>query len=224
VTDHDAHAWVEAWFPGYGWLPFDPTPGRGSLTASYSASSTGFNAGDAADGFVNPGGAQAQGGGAAQLLLLERERLLAQRQAQAAQQDDGRSAIWVVLLLAVAAVAAIAAAKLVRRRARYLTRDPRRLAGAARSELADFLADQGIDLAPNATPGELRQLVHLEFGRDAGPFARALAEARFGPPEASSRAATSLRRELRTLLRLLRQSLGRTARLRGLVALRSLRV
>ena len=41
VTDHNAHAWVEAWFPGYGWLPFDPTPGRGSLAASYSASSTG---------------------------------------------------------------------------------------------------------------------------------------------------------------------------------------
>ena len=28
VTDRDAHAWVEAWFAGYGWLPFDPTPGR----------------------------------------------------------------------------------------------------------------------------------------------------------------------------------------------------
>ncbi len=27
VTDHDAHAWVEVWFAGYGWLPFDPTPG-----------------------------------------------------------------------------------------------------------------------------------------------------------------------------------------------------
>ena len=28
VTDRDAHAWVEAWFPGYAWLPFDATPGR----------------------------------------------------------------------------------------------------------------------------------------------------------------------------------------------------
>src|SRR6185437_1243742 len=26
VTDHEAHAWVEVWFKGYGWLPFDPTP------------------------------------------------------------------------------------------------------------------------------------------------------------------------------------------------------
>jgi transglutaminase-like putative cysteine protease len=26
VTTRDAHAWVEAWFPGYGWTTFDPTP------------------------------------------------------------------------------------------------------------------------------------------------------------------------------------------------------
>ena len=26
--DIDAHAWVEAWFPSYGWVRFDPTPGE----------------------------------------------------------------------------------------------------------------------------------------------------------------------------------------------------
>ncbi len=26
IGTSDAHAWVEAWFPGYGWLIFDPTP------------------------------------------------------------------------------------------------------------------------------------------------------------------------------------------------------
>ena len=39
VTDHDAHAWVEVWFAGYGWLTFDPTPGRGTLSASYTLAS-----------------------------------------------------------------------------------------------------------------------------------------------------------------------------------------
>jgi hypothetical protein len=26
VRDLDAHSWVEAWFPDYGWVTFDPTP------------------------------------------------------------------------------------------------------------------------------------------------------------------------------------------------------
>ena len=44
VSDRNAHTWVEVWFQGYGWLPFDPTPGRGNLSGPYSASSFSFDA------------------------------------------------------------------------------------------------------------------------------------------------------------------------------------
>jgi transglutaminase-like putative cysteine protease len=224
VTDHNAHAWVEVWFPGYGWLPFDPTPGRGSLAATYSSSSSGFNAGDAAFAF-GPRRGGADGGGADELArLLAKERLADRQQANRRAGDrGGPSTLWLLLGLVVVAGGAIGVAKLVRRRLRYLTRDPRRLAAAARRELADFLVDQGLAVSASATPAELHQLVRHELGADARPFATALAQARFGPPQASAAAAAATRRELRALLRLLRQGLGRTARLRGLVALRSLR-
>ena len=52
VSDTNAHAWVEVWFDGYGWLPFDPTPGRGRLRASYTASSLFFDADGATAAFA----------------------------------------------------------------------------------------------------------------------------------------------------------------------------
>jgi len=34
VREHDAHAWVEVWFAGHGWVPLDPTPGVDPLAAT----------------------------------------------------------------------------------------------------------------------------------------------------------------------------------------------
>jgi len=48
VSDIDAHAWVEAWFPHYGWITFDPTPpaapargGRAAITAGQALGGSG---------------------------------------------------------------------------------------------------------------------------------------------------------------------------------------
>jgi hypothetical protein len=37
VRDNNAHAWVEMWMDGFGWVKFDPTPRGDSLPASYTA-------------------------------------------------------------------------------------------------------------------------------------------------------------------------------------------
>ena len=134
VTDHNAHTWVEVWFPGYGWLAFDPTPGRGSLAAAYSASSTTFNAGDAAEAF-GPSGSGATAGGAGELsrLALLKEQFAERDAASAWRRSRQRrpERVWDCSSSSCVAGVGIGTAKLVRRRLRYLTRDPRRLAAAA---------------------------------------------------------------------------------------------
>lgn len=35
ITEAQAHSWPEVWFPGLGWVPFEPTAGRQALDRSY---------------------------------------------------------------------------------------------------------------------------------------------------------------------------------------------
>lgn len=42
VTEADAHAWPEIYFPEYGWIEFEPTGGRAPITRSGSSSDEGF--------------------------------------------------------------------------------------------------------------------------------------------------------------------------------------
>ena len=37
VTQNEAHSWVEVWFPGYGWVEFDPTPAGAGSSAAVSS-------------------------------------------------------------------------------------------------------------------------------------------------------------------------------------------
>jgi transglutaminase-like putative cysteine protease len=225
VTDHDAHTWVEAWFPRYGWLPFDPTPGRGSLDGTYTASSPHFDLTDGlfavAKKLKKPGAFDlrtlrgAHGNAASGGVLPPHPK------PGPAGSRIG-SLLRLLVLLAVAVVVLLAAAKLAIRKRRYLTRDPRKLARACVRELSDFVSDQGAKAPPSATLGELAQLVEAELGVSASAFVSAAAEARFGPTGRAGEAARSARNELRSLLRNLRRSLTRTERALGLVSLRSL--
>jgi transglutaminase-like putative cysteine protease len=229
VTDHDAHAWVEVWFRGYGWLPFDPTPstGRpelGELSAPYSSASRGFD-------FRRAGVTPAGPGANVVAQAAHRHGETGPSPSAAASSGGGSSAastsqhtslLTLLLLVVAAAVALIVLTKLAMRQARYLTRDPRRVAAACRRELADYLLDQRIEAARSATLHELGALVRRELAVDPDPFVAAATAARFGRPEGAGPAARDARRELRSLVRRVRSRLGVRDRLRGLLSLRSL--
>ncbi len=233
VTDHDAHAWVEAWFKGYGWLPFDPTPGRGSLSATYSASSARFDSAAAAALLA---------GAAAKLLRLNTAALHQDvsfgekgigsglsaadpRRAGVSSAGGGHrggSLGKLVGLVLAVVLLFVALAKTAIRRTRYATSDPRRVAAACRAELVDFLADQGIAIPASAAPRDLALELRRRLELDAEPFARAFSVARFGPPAEADAAASRARHELARLERQIRSRVGVLHRARGLVSLRSL--
>ena len=215
VTDHDAHAWVEVWFAGQGWIPFDPTPGRGTLGGDYSFAS----------------------GSQAAVAALRRGELTGKAPARPTRLPDTSDlgltsapatdrAPWlvgVVLLLAAIWMLAVGLGKAVRRRSRYFSRDPRRVATASRQELEGFLRDQGVAVGSNTTLAGLQRAVRDELGLDGRAFAMAVARARYGPEETVEQGATAARVELRRLLRAARRDLSIWARFRGFVSLRSLR-
>ena len=215
VTDHEAHAWVEVWFRGHGWVPFDPTPGRGTFGGSYSFASDSAAAVAALDR-----GDLDRAGDARPVDPPDRAD---SRSGDIGAGGEGPSLFAFALVAAALWVLLVGLVKTMRRRLRYLTGDPRRSATASRRELEAFLRDQGIAVPLNATLADLRRVTGEGLGLDCRSFAEAAARARFGPPEATARGASAARRELRALLRRARLELSLWARFRGFVSLRSLR-
>jgi protein-glutamine gamma-glutamyltransferase len=201
VRDLDAHSWVEVFFTGIGWVPFDPTP-TASPAESQSAAAAASAASAGAGEISNP-----RGGVAAERVSPS---------ANVAAGDDG-APDWVAPLLILLALSVLGGVGwyLVRRmRVRHgLT--PEQRAEAQLAELRRAL-DRLEWRVPAATTllGLERRLLRSAGPHSAG-YARRLRQHRYDPrsPEAPGPS------ERRALRRELTARAGLRGRLRGLFAI-----
>jgi transglutaminase-like putative cysteine protease len=230
VTDRDAHAWVEAFFPKYGWIPFEPTPTRNlpEVQASTTNASWVRSIGDQKNAsqfgiqshqlrrrlvgtdphVTNPGHGHGSSGGGGPAVV-------------AARAGGHSFFLWAISAAAIL-IAVLAAVKLVAVRWRYLRRGPRGQASAAYHELATYIGDQGVGVNANATFEELAGLVEHTWGVDASPLAAAGSAARYAPPQIAARAGHEVRPALRRIRRDLRKSIDLRDRAMGSLRLRSM--
>jgi protein-glutamine gamma-glutamyltransferase len=182
VRDLDAHSWVEVWFTGIGWVPFDPTPPISPAESQSAATAASAAASGATD-------------------VRRREGVAAERTESGAAATGDEGGGWLLPAFLIVCLVLLGggglAVGLHARRVRTLR--PGELADAQLSELRRTLVRLGWDLPTTTT------LLSLErrLGRFAGPaseaYAGALRATRFDPREPDGpelRRRRDVRREL----------------------------
>ncbi len=187
VTDADAHAWVEAFIPPYGWLVFDPTPWGPTLPTTTSAS---------AGGQVSAALGPATGDipSAAGLLGGPLAELLNGNVGAAAANVQIPSSLALIPLAALLAI--IAAAAWSAYRQRWNPADPVGSAERLWAVLERVAARRGRPRNLSATPSEFAADLDLRWPSlegAAGALAAAYGGLRWGPPDARVAAAQRVR-------------------------------
>jgi TgpA N-terminal domain/Transglutaminase-like superfamily/Domain of unknown function (DUF4129) len=173
VTTADAHAWPELYFPGEGWIRFEPTPhgatGQGTATVpAYATGSAGGGLPAPAPG--GPAAAGAAGGSQANglrgLNTFQRPEIGGGAGGSAASGSSMWLAIVIPLLILLLIVAPGAARRLTRRRRWLLASGDAATAAVAWRELTDDLTDYGLGRAPGETPRALARRLTREASLD----------------------------------------------------------
>ena len=191
VREKNAHAWVEVWIDGVGWVGFDPTPRSDGVNPATGAS-LGFDIVAIADTIESPQDLDEDRSGLVGDLagrddFFENEEATPDALDGTNPDVDGGTGVavpeWAAwLLLAVGLGVLIPLGKRVRRFLR-LQRARRGEIGAAWAELTDQLRDLGAPITPSMTPREVREAV----GAVVGPLQRAQERNEYAP-EPPSRA------------------------------------
>ncbi|MEA2480871.1 MAG: protein-glutamine gamma-glutamyltransferase [Thermoleophilaceae bacterium] len=203
VRDLDAHSWVEVYFTGIGWVPFDPTP-----TLAPAGSQSGGDAG--------PSAAHGSRSDKSSSLASPRADESNAAAGPSGGSSDGKTlGLWalplVLLALALGGLGVVVAYSIAHER-RHRRSTP---ADGQLAELRSALARMGRPVPPGTTLTALERQLATWVGPAAARYARLVRERRYAPdgaggPDRSDRAA--LRRELGA-------AGGRLGRLRSVLAL-----
>ena len=166
-----AHAWVEVFFSGIGWVPFDPTPG-GNTATNTGAGAPEWESLVLKQHVSGASGERDPHGSASQLPSYLAETLRVQRPHSRAGRSSG-SSLWPWALLLLATVSALGVGLRIRsRRVRERDRDVAG-PGAAVSELERALRGFAWPLVPGMTLAEVAdRLERMAQPRAAGTSGR----------------------------------------------------
>jgi transglutaminase-like putative cysteine protease len=231
VGSKDAHAWPELYFPGVGWVRFEPTPrGDGQVDLPNYTTVTGRQISPATTATTTGGSSNATGttqGNVANRLESEN----AQTGGQLGTPESGRHRAArraiIALIVVLALVALVPATKLVRTALarRRAGRRPRDAVAEAYDELTGWAGDAGIGRRGAETPTAYARRMAGEFQEDAHPLGDLTVlyvNAEYAPREPSGDEAVEARKLARAARGRLAGRLGWRRRVGAVLSPRSL--
>lgn len=227
VTAHDAHAWPELWFPGQGWVRFEPTP-RADIASGVAvpAWAPAPNEGTAD---VDRRGEQSGDGTQTQDQVPSGAEDPASEQGAGAgiTVNTGRTELWRWLILTVVGVASIAALFIpavvrkvrIQRRVAVMRRELDAGLDAAWDELRDVFVDTSAPWHESMTPRQsltaLSSRITDEKSRQAfADIVKTTERVRYANVPVLPLAEIDLEGQVRTVSRALRKPLTRAHRVR----------
>jgi transglutaminase-like putative cysteine protease len=230
VTTHDAHAWPELWFPGTGWVPFEPTPRADGTVAvpSYTTPAGRVPSDDTGttptpdttgpDTTTNPAGQGPEPTPAA-----EGDPLAGTGAGRGwLDRPVVRAGLAVVLLILAVPGVKWARNLLARRRAGHRPRDA---VAESYAELTTWARDAGIGRRGAETPAAYARRLSGDFDADADPLVELTGlfeQAEYAPDEPGDDQADEARRLARHARSSLAGRLGWRRRVVATVSPRSL--